>query len=95
MTAPVSPFGGFLHGVNCARKQKPSNFGQTKLASDTNIWRSANELMQQYGRQADFQAALRAARHLIKDDMEAHDTWMEVVRAIIQLQASDPSETRH
>jgi len=65
------------------------------LLPDTDVWRSANELMQRYGHQADFQAALRAARHLIKDDLEAHDTWMRVVRAIIRLQAVRPPETRH
>jgi hypothetical protein len=65
------------------------------LLPDTDIWRSASELMQRYGHQADFQAALRAARHLIKDDLEAHDTWMRIVRAIVRLQAVKPSETRH
>lgn len=51
--------------------------------------------MQRYGHQADFQAALRAARHLIKDDVEAHDAWMRVVRAIIRLQAARPRQTKH
>jgi len=51
--------------------------------------------MQRYGYQADFQAALRAARHLIEDDLEAHDTWMRVVRVIICLQAVEPPETMH
>jgi hypothetical protein len=65
------------------------------LLPETDVWRSANELMQRYGHQADFQAALRAARHLIKDDLEAHDDWMRVVRAIIRLQAAKPRATRH
>jgi hypothetical protein len=65
------------------------------LVPDTNIWRSANELMQRYGGQADFQAALRAARHLLKDDLEAHDIWMQVVQVIVRLKQAQPTETRH
>ena len=65
------------------------------MLPEADIWRSAGELMQRYGGQADLQAALRAARHLIKADLEAHDTWMRVVRAIIKLQTVKPSETRH
>jgi hypothetical protein len=65
------------------------------LLPDADIWRSASDLVQRYGHQADFHAALHAARHLIKDDLEAHDRWMRIVRAIIRLQAVKPSETRH
>ena len=65
------------------------------LLPEADIWRSASELVQRYGHQADFHAALRAARHLIKEDLEAHDTWMRIVRAIIRLQAVKRSETVH
>jgi hypothetical protein len=65
------------------------------LLPEADIWRSASELMQRYGQQADFHAALHAARHLIKEDLEAHDTWMRIVRAIIRLQAVKRSGTMH
>jgi hypothetical protein len=65
------------------------------LLPEADIWRSASELVQRYGHQADFQAALRAARHLIKEDIDAHDTWMRIVHAIIRLQAVKRSETMH
>jgi hypothetical protein len=65
------------------------------LLPEADIWRSASELVQRYGHQADFQAALRAARHLIKEDIDAHDTWMRIVHAIIRLQAAKRSGTMH
>jgi hypothetical protein len=64
-----------------------------KLDHDPEIWRSANELVRLYGRAADYQAALRAARHLIRADIEAHETWMQVVRTIILLEG--PSRSKH
>jgi hypothetical protein len=72
-----------------------STWVRTALLPDADIWRSANELMCRYGRQADYQAALRAARHLIKADLESHETWMRVVRAIIRLKAVKRTETMH
>jgi hypothetical protein len=72
-----------------------SSWIHTALLPEADIWRSANELMCRYGRQADFQAALRAARHLIKADLDAHDMWMRVVLEIIRLQSVKQSETMH
>lgn len=91
-----SPFDGFRstqHSLKTTAVASTFDGTRKALLPEAQIWRSASELVQRYGRQADFQAALRAARHLIKEDLKAHDTWMRIVRAIIRLQAASRSET--
>ena len=59
--------------------------------------RFAKLLCDQYGAEADLIAAVRADRLLEFGEIEGHQTWMRILRAIVELrcEASKPGETVH
>ncbi len=59
-------------------------------ASILDIYRSANELIKQYGEAADIEAAMRADECLAAGDMEGEAVWLRIVMAVEAL----PSEER-
>ncbi len=55
------------------------------MTSDLDIYRSANELIEQYGAAADIEAAMRADEALAAGDMEGEAVWLRIVKAIEEL----------
>ncbi len=52
------------------------------MTSDLDIYRSADELIKQYGDAADIEAAMRADEHLAAGDMEGEAVWLRIIKAI-------------
>ncbi len=55
------------------------------MTSDLDIYRSANELIEQHGEAADIEAAMRADECLAAGDMEEEAVWLRLVKAIEEL----------
>ncbi len=55
------------------------------MTSDLDIYRSANELIEQHGDAADIEAAMRADACLAAGDMEGEAVWLRIVKAIEEL----------
>ncbi len=55
------------------------------MTSDLDIYRSANELIEQHGDAADIEAAMRADERLAAGDMEGEAVWLRIVKAIEEL----------
>ncbi len=52
------------------------------MTSDLDIYRAANELIEEYGEAADIKAAMRADQCLTSGDMEGEAIWLRIVKAI-------------
>ncbi len=55
------------------------------VTSDLDIYRSANELIEQHGEDAPIHAAMRADERLAAGDMEGEAVWLRIVKAIEEL----------
>ena len=52
------------------------------MTSDLDIYRAANELIEQHGEAADIEAAMRADKCLAAGDMEGETVWLRIMKAI-------------
>ncbi len=59
---------------------------------DLDIFRSANELIKQYGDAADIEAAMRADERLAAGDMEGEAVWLRILKAIEELLSEERPE---
>ncbi len=55
------------------------------MTSDIDIYRSANELIKQFGDAADIEASMRADERLAAGDMEGEAVWLRIGKAIEEL----------
>ncbi len=55
------------------------------MTSDLDIYRSAHELIKQFGDAADIEAAMRADELMDAGDMEGEAVWLPIVKAIEEL----------
>jgi hypothetical protein len=55
------------------------------MTSDLDVYRSANELIEQHGDAADNEAAMRADECLAAGDMEGEAVWKMILKAIKEL----------
>ncbi len=55
------------------------------MTSYIDIYRSANELIKQYGDAADFEAAIRVDERVAAGDMEGEAVWLRIVKAVEEL----------
>ncbi len=55
------------------------------MTSDLDIYRSANELIEQYGEDAPVHAAMRADELMETGDMDGRAMWLPIVKAIEEL----------
>ena len=60
--------------------------------SDLDIWRSANELIKQFGDTADLEAAARADGFLNKGDPHGQRVWLRIMKAVDELQSKPSSK---
>ena len=65
------------------------------MISDIDIWRSANELIKQYGDTADIEAAARADEFEAKGDRDGQRVWLRVARAIDKMRAVKAGASKH
>ncbi len=56
------------------------------------IYRSANELIKQFGDAADIEAAMRADERLAAGDMEGEAVWLRIIKAIAELLSEERPE---
>ncbi len=61
------------------------------MTSVLDIYRSANELIKQFGDAADIEAAMRADERLAAGDMEGEAVWLRIGRAIEELLSAGKS----
>ncbi len=64
------------------------------MTIDLDIYRSANELIKQYGQVADIEAAMRADECLAAGDMEEEVVWLRIGKAVEELQRTQPRRSR-
>ncbi len=62
------------------------------VTSDLDVYRSANELIKQFGDAADIEAAMRADECLAAGDMEGEAVWLRIVKAVEELLAKERPE---
>ncbi len=60
------------------------------MTTDLDIYRSANELIKQYGEAAYIEAAMRADEYLAAGDMEEEVVWLRIGKAVEELQRTQP-----
>ncbi len=60
------------------------------MISDLDIYRTANILVKQHGKEAPIHAALHADAMLDKGDMDGRSVWLRVVRAVEELLGMEP-----
>ena len=59
------------------------------MISDRDIYRTANLLLQKYGRKAQVHAAMRVDEYQNNGDLDGQRTWLRIIRAIEDLRATD------
>ena len=59
------------------------------MTSDLDIYRTAHELIKQFGDAADIEAAMRADERLAAGDMEGEAVWLRIGKAIEELGARE------
>ncbi len=59
------------------------------MTSDIDTYRSANELIKQYGEAADIEAAMRADELKGAGDMDGRAVWLRIGKAIEELLAKE------
>ncbi len=65
------------------------------MTSDLDVYRSANELIKQYGDAADIEAAMRADERLAAGDMEGEAVWLRIIKAVEDLLSEErPSDEK-
>ncbi len=62
------------------------------MTSDLDIYRSANELIEQHGKDAPIHAAMRADELMETGDMEGRAVWIRIVKAIEELLSEERPE---
>ncbi len=60
------------------------------MTSDPDIWRSAQVLVKRHGQVAPIEAAMRADAMLEKGDLDGYAVWKRVLRAVEELQGTEP-----
>ena len=65
--------------------------------SDIDIWRTAQQMIEQHGKSAGVEAALRSNRALEVHDRTNYETWQRVAMAIgdLQRRSKVPGESVH
>ena len=60
------------------------------MIPDLDIYRNANLLVKQHGRDAPIEAATRADAMLEKGDVDGYSVWRRVLRAVEEMQGTEP-----
>ena len=60
------------------------------MTSDLDIYRSAKTLINQHGKDAPMEAAMKADAMLEKGDLDAYAVWKRILRVVEELQGTGP-----
>ncbi len=60
------------------------------MTPDLVIYRAANVIIKQYGQDAPIHAAMRADAMLEKGDLDGYAVWKRILRAVEELQGTEP-----
>ncbi len=60
------------------------------MTSDLDIYRSANLLVKQHGKDAQVHAAMRADAMLEEGDLDGLAVWKRILRAVEELRGTEP-----
>ncbi len=60
------------------------------MIPDLDIYRAANVIMKQYGKDAPIHAAMRADTTLEAGDRGGYAVWKQILRAIEEIQGTEP-----
>ncbi len=66
-----------------------------RMIPDLDIYRSANILVKQHGKDAPIQAAMRADAMLEAGDLDGYAVWKRILRAVEELQGAAPGARVH
>ncbi len=71
------------------------DFGARRLmVDDLDIYRAANELIEQHGEDAPLHTAMRADELMETGDMDGRAVWLRIVKAVEELLAKERPEGR-
>ena len=62
------------------------------MTSDLDIYRAANELIEQHGEEAPIHAAMRADELMETGDMDGRAVWIRIVKAVAELRQREPGD---
>ncbi len=62
------------------------------MTDDIDIYRAANEFIKRFGKDATIQACMKADEMLERGSMDGRSTWLQIIRAIEELQSDKRSE---
>ena len=62
------------------------------MTSDLDIYRAANELIEQHGEEAPIHAAMRADELMETGDMDGRAVWLRIVKAVEELRQREPDD---
>ncbi len=65
------------------------------MTPDLDIYRSANLLIKQHGEDAPIHAAMRADATLEAGDVDGYKVWKRILRAVKELQGTEPGARVH
>ncbi len=65
------------------------------MTSDLDIYRSANVLVKQHGEDAPIEADMRADAMLDAGDLDGYEVWKRILRAVGELQGTEPGALVH
>jgi hypothetical protein len=71
------------------------NSKKTALTPSLDIYRTAHLLIKQHGDEASIQAAMKADEMLAQGNLDGKAVWLGVIRAIEELQATEPVGSVH
>ncbi len=65
------------------------------MIPDLDIYRSANLLVKRHGEDAPVEAAMRADVMLEAGDLDGYAVWKRILRAVAELQGTEPGARVH
>jgi len=65
------------------------------MTTNIDIYRTANLMIQQHGEEAAIQAAMKADEMLAQGNLDGKAVWLGVIKAIEELQATEPRGIAH
>ncbi len=66
-----------------------------RMVSDLDIFRSANVLVKRHGQDAPIEAAMRADVMFDKGGLDGYAVWKRILRAVEELQGTEPGARVH
>ena len=65
------------------------------MISDLDIYRTANLLVNRHGEDAPIEAAMRADAMLETGNLDGYAVWKRILRAVEELQGTEPNTNLH